>query len=45
LGTSLNCKEQSGSYLNSVPDKADYKERWVEARNKYSDLQKKKDCL
>jgi len=36
------CLEHSDSYLNSVPDKADYKERWVEARNKYSDLQKRK---
>ena len=38
------CLEHSGSYLKSVPDKADYKERWVEARNKYSEL-RKRDCL
>jgi len=36
------CLEHSCSYLNSVPDTADYKERWLEARNKYSDLQKRK---
>jgi len=36
------CLEHSGSHLNSVADKDDYKERWVEARNKYSDLQKRK---
>jgi len=36
------CLEHSCPYLNSVPDKADYKERWLEARNKYSDLQKRK---
>ena len=38
------CLEHSCSYLNSVPDTADCKERWLEARNKYSDLQKR-DCL
>jgi len=36
------CLEHYCSYLNSVPDKADYKEQWLEARNKYSDLQKRK---
>ena len=36
------CLEHSGSYLNSVPDKADCKELWVEARDKYSDLQKER---
>jgi len=36
------CLEHSCSYLNSVPETADYQERRLEERNKYSDLQKRK---
>ena len=32
------CLEHSSSYFNSVPDTADYKEQWLEERNKYFDL-------
>jgi len=42
LPTPQPCLEHSCSYLNSVPDTAAYKERWLEAWNKYSDLQKRK---
>jgi len=38
------CLEHSCSYFNSVPDTVDYKGQWLEARSKYSDLQKR-DCF